>query len=109
MEPGRRVDRRFDQVEWTIWAPDGETEAEVPDTGQFTVHCEGEARLRRFLVALAPRLEAAVARSGKSAERLRRCAEHFLIAGEQASGEGEVLLSEHNAEAALHYVIALEG
>ena len=69
VEPGRRVDQRFDQVEWTILTPDGEIEVEVHDTGQFTVGREGEARLRRFLVALAPRLEAAAARQGKPAER----------------------------------------
>jgi hypothetical protein len=40
--------------------------------------------------------------------RLRRCAEHFLSAGDRAYGEGEVL-SELNAETVLHYVIALEG
>ena len=43
-----------------------------------------------------------------SAVRLRRCAEHFLTAGDRAHGEGEAL-SELNAETVLHYVIALEG
>ncbi len=113
VEPGRRVDRRFDQVVWNPWSPDGQTVIEVPYQGDFSVDRDGEARLHRFLGALAPLLDAAIARPGKkgkqSAARLRRCAEHFLSAGEHAHGEGEVFLSEHNADAVLHYVIALEG
>jgi hypothetical protein len=46
--------------------------------------------------------------SKERAARLRRVAEHFLTASEEAHGEGEVL-SEFNADAVLHYVIALEA
>jgi transposase-like protein len=113
VEPGRRVDRGFDQVTWDIWSPDGEIEIEVPFKGGFRVDRDGEARLRRFLVALAPLLDAATTRPGKkgkaSAARLRRCAEHFLSAGEHAHDEGEVFPDEYNADAVLHYIIALEG
>jgi hypothetical protein len=114
VEPGRRVDRLFDEVLLEPWTPDGVTEIEVPRRGEFDLGADGESRLRRFLALVAPLLDAAVTRhnkQGKSsapAARLRRCAEHFLSAGEHAHGEGEVL-SEYNAEAVLHYVIALEG
>lgn len=72
-------------------------------------------QLRRFLAQLAPLLDRAIAAPAKPtkasrerAARLRRIAEHFLAAGEDAHGEGEVL-SELNADAVLHYVIALEA
>jgi hypothetical protein len=69
-------------------------------------------RLRRFLALLAPLLSSVVAQPTKAtrrrADRLRRIAEHFLAAGQDAYGEGDVL-SELNAEATLRYVIALEA
>ncbi len=63
--------------------------------------------LRRFLAELEPLLAMAL-RKKTAGTRLKRCAEHFLSAGTHAHGEGEVL-TELNAEAVLHYVIALEG
>jgi Apea-like HEPN len=97
-------------VEWEIWTPDGETEIEQPRIGEFRLDANGAVTLRRFLAELAPLLTVALSASAskKAVTRLRRCAEHFLIAGEHAHGEGEVL-SERNADAVLHYVIALEG
>jgi hypothetical protein len=110
VEPGRRVDKMFDSVQWETWTPDGTIELERPQTGEFDLDDNSVPMLRRFLAELAPLLAAAVGTSAakKNAVRLRRCAEHFLTAGEHAHGQGEVL-SELNADAVLHYVIALEG
>jgi Apea-like HEPN len=73
--------------------------------------------LRRFLDALSPRLSAALDMQGtkkakkgakeEAANRLQRCAEHFLIAGEHTYDEGEAVPGEED-DAILHYVIALE-
>jgi len=106
IEPGRRADKLFDSVQWEIWTPDGETEIERPQTGAFGWDID-VSMLRRFLAELKPLIAKAL-RNKKSGTRLRRCAEHFLIAGEEAHDEGEVL-TELNADAVLHYVIALEG
>lgn len=106
VEPGRRIDKLFDSVEWEVWNPDGKTEIDQPRTGEFGSDADIPT-LRRFLTELAPRLERALNDKGPGI-RLRRSAEHFLSAGEHAHGEGEVL-SELNPEAVLHYVIALEG
>jgi hypothetical protein len=106
VEPGRRVGKLFDSVDWEVWTPDGVTEIEQPMTGEFGQSAD-VPMLRRFLTELAPQLARALG-SNKAATQLRRCAEHFLMAGTHAHGEGEVL-SELNAEAVLHYVIVLEG
>jgi hypothetical protein len=103
------VDRQFDQVAWDIWIPEEDVEIEVPLRGEFTVNRDGEPRLRRFLAAVASLLQAATTQPGKAAVRLQHCAEHFLSASENAHGEGETLFDEYDADAVLHYVIALEG
>ena len=119
VEPGRRIDKLFDDVEWGVWTLDEYTDIEQPRTGDF-----GEGvdlpMLRRFLAELSSMMPVDVKvepnnkrtheqkEKESSAVRLRRCAEHFLTAGDRAHGEGEVL-SELNAETVLHYVIALEG
>jgi hypothetical protein len=114
VEPGRRVDVLFDHVYTEPWTPDGETEVEVVRHGEYEVDARNEHRFRRFLELLAERIEVVTAQPAKAtkettqAARLRRIAEHFLTAGEDAAGEGEVL-SELNADAVLHYVIALEA
>jgi hypothetical protein len=115
VEPGRRVDVLFDRVYTEPWTPDGETEIEVVRRGDYEIDDSSAPRLRRFLEQLAPLLDRAIAEPAKAtkasrerAARLRRIAEHFLTAGEDAHGEGEVL-SEFNADAVLHYVIALEA
>jgi hypothetical protein len=114
VEPGRRVDVLFDHVYTEPWTPDGETEVEVPRAGEYEIDATNAHHFRRFLEQLAPLIEAVTAQSAKAtketrqAARLRRIAEHFLTAGEDAVGEGEVL-SELNADAVLHYVIALEA
>jgi hypothetical protein len=115
VEPARRVDVLFDRVYTEPWTPDGVTEIEVVRHGDYVVDAENETRLRRFLAQTAPLFARAVAEpvpSTKGARervaRFRRVAEHFLTASERAHGEGEVL-SELNADAVLHYVIALEG
>jgi hypothetical protein len=112
VEPGRRIDKLFDDVEWEVLALDADTDFEQPRTGDFGEDADLPT-LRRFLSELAPRMPADLrnqANQGenKAAARLRRSAEHFLSAGAHAHGEGEVL-SELNAETVLHYVIALEG
>jgi Apea-like HEPN len=106
LEPGRRIDKLFDAVQWRIFTPDGVTQIDQPDTGEFGSGID-TPMLRRFLTELAPLLRREL-RSKKAGTRLQRCAEHFLTAGDHAHGEGEVL-SELNAETVLHYVIALEG
>ena len=73
--------------------------------------------LRRFLEELSPLLTAALSPQAenkaekkakeKAADQLRRCAEHFLTASD-AHREGKVS-PQQNADAVLHYVIALEG
>lgn len=115
VEPARRVDVVFDHVYTEPWTPDGVTEVEVVRRGDYEIDASNEEQFRRFLQRLAPLLGKAVAQptkptkaSRERADRLRRIAEHFLTAGEDAHGEGEVL-SELNAEAVLHYVIALEA
>jgi hypothetical protein len=115
VEPGRRVDVLFDHVYTEPWTPDGETEVEIVRAGDYEIDAVGEPRFRRFLELLAPLLDTAVAQPAKPtkasrerAARVRRIAEHFLTSGEDAHGEGEVL-SEFNADAVLHYVIALEA
>lgn len=112
IEPGRRIDKLFDDVEWEIWSPDDSTEIEQPRTGYFGTDADLPV-LRRFLSELASRMPEDLSNQperteSKPAARLRRCAEHFLTAGDHAHGEGDVL-SELNAETVLHYVIALEG
>jgi hypothetical protein len=105
VEPGRGVDKLFDSVEWKVVTLNDGTDEDWPefgDFGDFDVQM-----LRRFLAELEPMLAKAI-RKKTSGTRLKRCAEHFLTAGAHAHGEGEVL-SELNAEAVLHYVIALEG
>ncbi len=102
-------------MEYEPWAPDVVTEIERPLTGAFDL--DAAPMLRRFLQELSPLLTAALStQAGKKAEkkakekaanRLRRCAEHFLMAGD-AHREGEVFPPQ-NADAVLHYVIALEG
>ena len=77
-----------------------------PLTGKFGLSV-AMPMLRRFLTELAPQLARALS-TNKAATQLRRCAEHFLMAGTHAHGEGEVL-SELHADAVLHYVIVLEG
>ncbi len=118
IEPGRRTDKLFDSVEWEPWTPDGVTELERPMTGSFSLDAGAAPTLRRFLEELGPRLTAALdtqaagraERKAKeeSANRLQRCAEHFLLAGRHAYDEGEVLAGLE-ADAILHYVIALES
>jgi hypothetical protein len=116
VEPGRKIDKLFDSVTWEPWTPDGMTEIEVPQFGAFDRDTDVPV-LRRFLAELALRIPPAQhdttdkkkrSMKERADTRLRRCAEHFLSAGDQAHGEGEVL-SELNAETVLHYVIALEG
>jgi hypothetical protein len=113
IEPRRRTDKLFDSVEWEPWTPDGVTEIERPLTGAFDLDASAAPMLRRFLEELSPLLTAALGtQAGKKAEeraanRLRRCAEHFLMAG-NAHREGQVFRPQ-NADAVLHYVIALEG
>jgi hypothetical protein len=114
IEPGRRVDAVFDRVDTEPWLPDGVTEVETFRPGDYEIDPGSEARFRRFQERLAP-LVTAVAQPVKSAKvareqakQFRRIAEHFVTAGEDAYGEGEVL-SELSAEAVLHYVIALEA
>lgn len=106
VEPGRRIDKLFDSVVWEVWTPDGETDIDRPQIGDFGRDVD-VPMMRRFLAELAPLLVKALGNE-KAGTRLRRCAEHFLTAGEDAHGDGEVL-SELNADAVLHYVIALEG
>jgi hypothetical protein len=115
VEPGRRVDVRFDHVYTEPWTPDGVIETEVVRKGDYRIGTNSEEELRGFLAHFVPMLEAAMAQparptkaSRELAARLRRIAEHFLTASEEAHGEGEVL-SEDNADAVLHYVIALEA
>ncbi len=115
VEPGRRVDVAFDHVYTEPWTPDGVIEIERVRQGDYEIDAKSEGRLRRFLANLVPLLERAVAQptrptkaSKEPGARLRRIAEHFMTAGEEAHGEGEVL-SEFNADAVLHYVIALEA
>ncbi|MFP5328171.1 MAG: hypothetical protein ACLGHT_11900 [Acidimicrobiia bacterium] len=115
VEPGRRVDVLFDRVYTEPWTPDGVTEIEVVRRGDYEIDESNAPRLRRFLTQLAPLLDRALAQPAKPtkgsrerAARVRRIAEHFLTAGEDAHGEGEVL-SELNADAVLHYVIAIEA
>ncbi len=114
VEPGRRVDVLVDNVYTEPWIPDGETELERVRKGDYEVDATNEHRFRRFVEQLAGRIEAATTqeptkKSREPAERLRRAAEHFLTAGEDAHGEGEIPFSELNADAVLHYVIALEA
>ena len=106
VEPRRRTDKLFDSVEW---APDGETGIERPLTGSFDLDASAAPRLRRFLEELSRLLTGALSTRApkKAATRLRHCAEHFLMAG-SAHREGEVFPPQ-NADAVLHYVIALEG
>lgn len=115
VEPGRRVDVLFDRVYTEPWTPDGVTEIEVVRRGDYEIDQSNAPRLRRFLEQFARLLDRALAQptrptkgSRERAARVRRIAEHFLTAGEDAHGEGEVL-SEFNADAVLHYVIALEA
>jgi hypothetical protein len=112
IEPRRRTDKLFDSVERT---PDGKTDIERLLTWAFDE--DAAPMLRRFLEELSPLLTAALSTQGakkvkekakeRAANRLRRCAEHFLMAG-NAHREGEVF-PQQNADAVLHYVIALEG
>jgi hypothetical protein len=105
VEPGRVVDKLFDSVEWEVVTLNDGTDKDWPQFGGF-----GDIdvqMLRRFLTELEPMLAKAI-RKKTPGTRLKRCAEHFLTAGAHAHGEGQVL-SELNAEAVLHYVIALEG
>lgn len=115
VEPGRRVDVLFDRVYTEPWTPDGTIEVEVVRHGDYRIDAENETRVRRFLAQTARLFALAVAQPVPStkatrqrAARFRRVAEHFLTASEGAHGEGEVL-SELNADAVLHYVIALEA
>jgi hypothetical protein len=117
IEPRRRTDKLFDSVDWEIWSPDGEAEIETPRTGAFDLDAHDAPMLRRFLDALSPCLTAALDTQGtkkvkkrakeEAANRLQRCAEHFLIAGEHTYDEGEAVPGEED-DAILHYVIALE-
>jgi len=115
VEPGRRVDVWFDRVYTEPWTPDGITEIDVVRRGDYEIDASNASHLRRFLAQFAPLLDRAIAQPAKPTKaslergaRLRRIAEHFLTAGEDAHGEGEVL-SELNADAVPHYVIALEA
>jgi Apea-like HEPN len=115
VEPGRRVDVLFDRVYTEPWTPDGVREFEVVRRGDYEVDASNENRFRHFFEKLSPLLAAALAQQDRPtkamkerAARLRRIAEHFLTASEDAHGEGEVL-SELNADAVLHYAIALEA
>lgn len=114
VEPGRRVNALFDRVYTEPWTPDGVTEIERVVLGDFQVRESEEARFRRFFDKIRPLFPEAAEetkgskRSRERTARLRRVTEHFLTAAEDAHGEGEVL-SEFNADAVLHYVIALEA
>lgn len=111
VEPGRRVNALFDRVYTEPWTPDGIIEIERVVLGGFQVRETEEARFRGFFEKLRPLFADIAEESGSSkkrAARIRRVAEHFLTAAEDAHGEGEVL-SEFNADAVLHYVIALEA
>ena len=115
VEPGRRVNTLFDRVYIEPWTPDGVIEIERVRRGDFELDETKEGEFRGFLKKVGPMLmaiamvpEGSKKRSREQAARLRRVAEHFLTAGEDAHGEGEVL-SEFNADAVLHYVIALES
>lgn len=105
VESGRTIDKLFDSVEWRVVTLDDGTDEDWPQFGDFAgIEVQ---MLRRFLAELEPMLAKATRKKTPST-RLKRCAEHFLTAGTHAHGQGEVL-SELNAEAVLHYVIALEG
>jgi len=111
IEPRRRTDPLFDSVPRT---PGGETDIERFLTGAFDL--DAAPMLRRFLKELSPLLTAALSTQAEKAEKkakekaanqLQRCAEHFLTASD-AHRKGE-LSPQQNADAVLHYVIALEG
>jgi hypothetical protein len=115
IEPGRRVDVRFDRVPLVPWTPDGVEEYERVQLGGYVVEREGMPRFRRFLQQLDPYLRAVIDLQAKApkktreaSERLHRTAEHFIRAAENAWGEGDVF-PENNADAVLHYVVALES
>jgi len=111
IEPRRRTDRLFESVPRTS---DGETDIEQLLTGAFDLEL---ADMLCFLEELSPLLTAALSTQAenkaekkakeKAADQLRRCAENFLTASD-AHREGEVF-PQQNADAVLHYVIALEG
>jgi Apea-like HEPN len=110
IEPRRRTDKLFEAVPRT---PDGETDIERLLTGAFDLEL---APMLRFLEELSPLLTAALSTQAenkaekkakeKAADQLRRCAEHFLTASD-AHREGKVSPLQ-NADAVLHYAIALE-
>jgi hypothetical protein len=111
VEPARRIDKLFDDVVWEVRAIDADSDYEQPMTGSFGMRAD-VPKMQRFLAEIASRMpqdqSEAPDKEPKATARLRRCAEHFITAGSNAHGEGEVL-SELNADAVLHYVIALEG
>ena len=107
IEPRRRTDTLFESVTQT---PDGETDIERLLTGAFNLElaemlCFLEELSPLLTAALSPQAENAKAKE-KAADQLRRCAEHFLTASE-AHREGKVS-PQQNADAVLHYAIALE-
>ena len=110
IEPRRRTDRLFESVPRTS---DGETDIERILTGAFALEL---AEMLCFLEELSPLLTAALSPQAenkaekkakeKAVDQLRRCAEHFLTASD-AHREGKVS-PQRNADAVLHYAIALE-
>lgn len=114
VEPRRRVDRLHDRIAVEPWSPDGVVELERPFLGDWEVPKDGHDRLVRFLDSIRPNLEPAVTPTGTTQKaqarvmRLRRVTEHLIAAGENAYGHGDVV-KQHNADAVLHYMVALEG
>ena len=74
------------------------------------VHYAAVDRQSQLSTHLTAALDTQATRKAKeeAANRLQRCAEHFLIAREYAYDEGKALPGRE-AHAVLHYVIALEG
>jgi hypothetical protein len=110
IEPRRRTDRLFESVPRTS---DGETDIEQLLTGAFYLDA---TPMLCFLEELSPLLTAALSPQAenkaekkakeKAADQLRRCAQHFLTASD-AHRAGKVS-PQQNADAVLHYAIALE-
>jgi hypothetical protein len=115
VEPGGSVGTRYRDVYTEPWTHDGETFIEDPQHGTYILRPDDEEHFRRFIQSLATLLSRTAEMVGATSkkpravgERLHRIARNFLIAGNEAHGQGEVS-SEYNAETTLRYVMALEA
>lgn len=109
VEPGRQVERAFEDLPINIHVSEDGDEYEYFVSGSYSVERQESARFSAFLRMIDSRISDLIAKERpKQSDRFRRVAERFLMAGAEAFDQG-YLFSEKRPNSVFHYVVALEA